>query len=70
VPIPDAKHDVFLSVAESRQTAYRELDHWLDWHIAWSGGQERWGHLPPEGQGDDPGNGPETADAAPQPERG
>jgi alpha-beta hydrolase superfamily lysophospholipase len=36
VPIADAKHDVFLSVAESRQLAYRELDRWLDWYIAWS----------------------------------
>jgi alpha-beta hydrolase superfamily lysophospholipase len=70
VPIADAKHDVFLSVAESRQSAYRELDRWLDWYIAWSGGQERWGHLPPEGQGDDPGKGPESAGATPQPERG
>ncbi len=32
VPIVDAKHDVFLSVAEPRRTAYRELDRWLDWH--------------------------------------
>jgi alpha-beta hydrolase superfamily lysophospholipase len=48
VPITDAKHDVFLSVAESRQMAYRELDHWLDWYTTWS----------------------QTADAAPQPERG
>jgi alpha-beta hydrolase superfamily lysophospholipase len=34
VPIADAKHDVFLSVMESRQAAYRELDRWLDWYIA------------------------------------
>ena len=34
VPIPDAKHDVFLSVPESRQQAYRELDGWLDWYIS------------------------------------
>jgi len=77
VPIPDAKHDVFLSVAESRQTAYRELDRWLDSYIAWSGGL---GALPTQaggppgrrlgGERSDPGNGPETADAAPQPERG
>ena len=33
VPIADAKHDVFLSVAESRQLAYRELDRWLDWYL-------------------------------------
>jgi alpha-beta hydrolase superfamily lysophospholipase len=32
VPIPDAKHDVFLSVSEPRQRAYRELDAWLDWY--------------------------------------
>ena len=29
-PIADAKHDVFLSLAEPRQAAYRELDRWLD----------------------------------------
>lgn len=29
-PIIDAKHDVFLSVSESRSVAYRELDRWLD----------------------------------------
>jgi alpha-beta hydrolase superfamily lysophospholipase len=34
VPILDAKHDVFLSVPESRQAAYRELDRWLDWHLS------------------------------------
>jgi alpha-beta hydrolase superfamily lysophospholipase len=34
VPIVDAKHDVFLSVPESRQAAYRELDKWLDWLLA------------------------------------
>jgi alpha-beta hydrolase superfamily lysophospholipase len=34
VPITDAKHDVFLSVPESRRAAYRELDRWLDWHLA------------------------------------
>jgi alpha-beta hydrolase superfamily lysophospholipase len=34
VPIADAKHDVFLSVVESRRTAYRELDRWLDWYLA------------------------------------
>ncbi|MGZ8802304.1 MAG: alpha/beta hydrolase [Mycobacterium sp.] len=31
VPITDAKHDVFLSVPESRLQAYAELDRWLDW---------------------------------------
>jgi alpha-beta hydrolase superfamily lysophospholipase len=30
VPIADAKHDVFLSVAQSRRAAYQELDRWLD----------------------------------------
>jgi len=34
VPIPDAKHDVFLSVAGPRQQAYRELQAWLDWYLA------------------------------------
>ena len=29
VPIVDAKHDVFLSLAEPRAAAYRELDGWL-----------------------------------------
>ena len=30
VPIVDAKHDVFLSLPEPREAAYRELDAWLD----------------------------------------
>jgi alpha-beta hydrolase superfamily lysophospholipase len=34
VPITDAKHDVFLSVPESRRVAYRELDRWLDRYLA------------------------------------
>jgi alpha-beta hydrolase superfamily lysophospholipase len=34
VPIADAKHDVFLSVPESRHAAYRELDKWLDRYLA------------------------------------
>jgi alpha-beta hydrolase superfamily lysophospholipase len=34
VPIVDAKHDVFLSVPESRQAAYAELDRWMDWYLA------------------------------------
>jgi len=29
VPVKDAKHDVFLSLAEPRAAAYRELDRWL-----------------------------------------
>jgi alpha-beta hydrolase superfamily lysophospholipase len=32
VPVADAKHDVFLSLAEPRQVAYRELAAWLDWY--------------------------------------
>ena len=34
-PVVDAKHDVFLSLAEPRQAAYRELDRWLDWYLVW-----------------------------------
>jgi alpha-beta hydrolase superfamily lysophospholipase len=34
VPIVDAKHDVFLSVPESRRAAYRALDQWLEWYLA------------------------------------
>lgn len=34
VPIPGAKHDVFLSMAEPRRTAYQELSAWLDWYTA------------------------------------
>ncbi|CRZ14999.1 alpha/beta hydrolase [Mycolicibacterium neworleansense] len=33
-PITDAKHDVFLSVADSRAAAYRELDRWLDYYLS------------------------------------
>ncbi|ETA07946.1 MULTISPECIES: alpha/beta hydrolase [Gordonia] len=29
VPIPDARHDVFLSVPHAREQAYREVDDWL-----------------------------------------
>jgi len=36
VPIVDAKHDVFLSVPESRQAAFHELDSWLNWYAIWS----------------------------------
>ena len=36
VPIVDAKHDVFLSLAEPRAAAFRELGHWLDWYAEWS----------------------------------
>ena len=34
VPIVDAKHDVFLSLPDAREAAYRELDRWLDWYTA------------------------------------
>ncbi len=30
VPVPDAKHDVFLSLSGPRAIAYRELDRWLE----------------------------------------
>ena len=30
VPVPDAKHDVFLSLPGPRAVAYAELDRWLD----------------------------------------
>jgi alpha-beta hydrolase superfamily lysophospholipase len=33
VPIVNAKHDVFLSVPESRRAAYRALDQWLEWYL-------------------------------------
>jgi alpha-beta hydrolase superfamily lysophospholipase len=36
VPIFDAKHDVFLSLAEPRAAAFHELAHWLDWYAEWS----------------------------------
>jgi alpha-beta hydrolase superfamily lysophospholipase len=34
VPVPDAKHDVFLSLEQPRETAYRQLDLWLDDHLS------------------------------------
>jgi alpha-beta hydrolase superfamily lysophospholipase len=34
VPVPDAKHDVFLSLAQPRQMAYRLLDLWLDDYLS------------------------------------
>jgi alpha-beta hydrolase superfamily lysophospholipase len=34
VPVPDAKHDVFLSLAQPRQAAYRQLDLWLDGYLS------------------------------------
>ena len=34
VPIRDAKHDVFLSLAEPRAAAYDELSSWLDFYRA------------------------------------
>ncbi|OBH84662.1 alpha/beta hydrolase [Mycobacterium scrofulaceum] len=33
VPIDDAKHDVFLSLPQPRQAAYRQLDRWLDHYL-------------------------------------
>jgi alpha-beta hydrolase superfamily lysophospholipase len=36
VPIVDAKHDVFLSMAAPRAAAFRELGNWLDWYVEWS----------------------------------
>ncbi|MFY1621350.1 alpha/beta hydrolase [Micromonospora sp. WMMD736] len=35
VPIADAKHDVFLSLAQPRHAAFDELDRWLDWYLRW-----------------------------------
>lgn len=32
-PITDAKHDVFLSMPQPRQEAYRQLDTWLDHYL-------------------------------------
>lgn len=45
VPIPDAKHDVFLSLAEPRRAAYGELDRWLDWYLTERSerGTQSWG---------------------------
>lgn len=40
VPITDAKHDVFLSLAEPRRQAFAELDHWLDWYVT-EGNEDR-----------------------------
>jgi alpha-beta hydrolase superfamily lysophospholipase len=34
VPITDAKHDVFLSLAEPRAAAYQELNRWLDTYLS------------------------------------
>jgi alpha-beta hydrolase superfamily lysophospholipase len=36
VPIVDAKHDVFLSMAAPRTAAFRELGNWLDWYVQWT----------------------------------
>ncbi|MDT5116004.1 MAG: hypothetical protein QOE30_1743 [Mycobacterium sp.] len=33
IPVADAKHDVFLSLQEPREVAYRELDLWLDGYL-------------------------------------
>jgi len=37
VEIPDAKHDVFLSLPEPRRAAYRQLDLWLDRYLCGPG---------------------------------
>jgi alpha-beta hydrolase superfamily lysophospholipase len=34
VPVADAKHDVFLSLTQPRQVAYRQLDLWLDDYLS------------------------------------
>jgi alpha-beta hydrolase superfamily lysophospholipase len=34
VPVPEAKHDVFLSLSQPRQIAYRQLDLWLDDYLS------------------------------------
>jgi alpha-beta hydrolase superfamily lysophospholipase len=34
IPVVDAKHDVFLSLAQPRQIAYRHLDRWLEDHLS------------------------------------
>jgi alpha-beta hydrolase superfamily lysophospholipase len=34
VPVPDAKHDVFLSLTEPRRVAYRQLNVWLDDYLS------------------------------------
>lgn len=34
IPVPDAKHDVFLSLEQPRRIAYRHLDRWLDDYLS------------------------------------
>jgi len=34
IPVPDAKHDVFLSLTQPRRMAYRQLDLWLDDYLS------------------------------------
>lgn len=34
IPVADAKHDVFLSLPQPRQQAYRQLDRWLDDYLS------------------------------------
>lgn len=43
IPVPDAKHDVFLSLAGPRELAYRHLDRWLDEHVIIAGRRNRSG---------------------------
>ena len=38
VPMPDARHDVFLSLPEPRRRAYETVDRWLDGARAGSAG--------------------------------
>jgi chorismate synthase len=47
-----ANIDTYLRAVADRGAQQQEADR------APSGGQEHWGHLPPEGQGDDRGNSP------------
>ncbi len=35
IPVPDAKHDVFLSMPEPRKVAYQQLDTWLDSYLSY-----------------------------------
>lgn len=50
VPITDAKHDVFLSLPEPREAAYRELDAWLDFYLGIQGNRAN------RANQDEPGN--------------
>jgi len=43
VPVQDARHDVFLSIPESRRSAYAALDAWLARHNLTAGQSSRAG---------------------------